>query len=184
MVFYMKLKGVDLKISAIIGLVCYYGFAQFLPECLGGKVIRRICAKMIFKKCGTNVNVKRRACFGSGRNIEIGNNSDIGLYAQIPSNTIIGNDVMIGPRLIILAQNHSYDRLDIPMKCQKSTPPEQTIIGNDVWIGRNVIITPGRTISDGTLVAAGCVLCKDFPAYSIVGGNPSRIIKSRTGVMK
>lgn len=54
-----------------------------------------------------------------------------------------------------------------------------TRIGNDVWIGRDVHMTPGRTISDGTIIAMAAVLTKDFPPYSIVGGNPAKIIKSR-----
>lgn len=40
-------------------------------------------------------------------------------------------------------------------------------------------MTPGRTISDGTIIAMAAVLTKDFPPYSIVGGNPAKIIKSR-----
>ena len=53
------------------------------------------------------------------------------------------------------------------------------IIGNDVWIGREVLFTPGRTVLDGTVIAARTCLCKDFPEYSVVGGNPSRLIKTR-----
>lgn len=54
-----------------------------------------------------------------------------------------------------------------------------TIIGNDVWIGRDVHITSGRTIANGTIVAMSTVLTKDFPPYSIVGGNPAKLIKMR-----
>ena len=52
-------------------------------------------------------------------------------------------------------------------------------IGNDVWIGRRVIILPGVTISDGCVIGAGAVVTKDMPAYSIVGGVPAKVIKSR-----
>ena len=145
----------------------------------GGKFIRYHLVKRIFKKCGSNVNVERRACFGSGRNIEIGNNAGIGTRANIPSNTVIGNNVMMGPNCYILAQNHRFDRTDIPMGEQGFSPAKPTVIGSDVWIGRDVLMTPGRTISDGTIIAGGCVLTKDFPEYSIVGGNPSRLIRSR-----
>jgi maltose O-acetyltransferase len=54
-----------------------------------------------------------------------------------------------------------------------------TVIEDDVWIGMNVLITPGRYIKKGSIIAAGCVLCKNFPEYSIIGGNPSKLIKSR-----
>lgn len=51
-----------------------------------------------------------------------------------------------------------------------------TIIEDDVWIGRNVTMTPERTIKTGSIIGTGCVLTKDFPPYSIVGGNPGRLI--------
>jgi len=56
---------------------------------------------------------------------------------------------------------------------------KRTIIEDDVWIGRQVIMSPGRHIKEGTIIAAGTVLSKDFPEYSIVGGNLSRLIKYR-----
>ena len=54
-----------------------------------------------------------------------------------------------------------------------------TIIGNDVWIGYESIIMPGVTIGDGAIIAAKSVVVKDIPPYSIVGGNPAKIIKQR-----
>lgn len=52
-------------------------------------------------------------------------------------------------------------------------------IGNDVWIGADVVILNGITIGDGAIVAAGAVVTKDVDAFSIVGGNPARVIKKR-----
>ena len=54
-----------------------------------------------------------------------------------------------------------------------------TVVGNDVWIGYKSTIMPGVTVGDGAIVAAGSVVVNDVPAYSIVGGNPARIIKHR-----
>lgn len=126
-----------------------------------------------------NVNVERGAFFASGANIIIGDNSGIGINAHIPGDIIIGKDVMMGPNCHILNINHNFSRTDIPMREQGSSDKKQTIIEDDVWIGRDVIFTPGRIIKKGSIIAAGCVLCKDFPEYSIVGGNPAKFIKSR-----
>ena len=52
-------------------------------------------------------------------------------------------------------------------------------IGNDVWIGFGAIIMNGVSVNDGAVVAAGSVVTKDVPAYTIVGGNPARIIRKR-----
>ena len=59
------------------------------------------------------------------------------------------------------------------------TEKKITRIGHDVWIGRDVHMTPSRTISDGSVIAMIAVLTKDFPPYSVVGGNPAKLIKSR-----
>lgn len=53
------------------------------------------------------------------------------------------------------------------------------IIGNDVWIGANAVVLRGVTINDGAIIAAGAVVTKDVPAYSIVAGVPAKIIKYR-----
>lgn len=52
-------------------------------------------------------------------------------------------------------------------------------IGHDVWIGHGAIVLPGRNIGTGAVVAAGAVVTKDVPAYTIVAGNPARVIRRR-----
>jgi phosphonate metabolism protein (transferase hexapeptide repeat family) len=52
-------------------------------------------------------------------------------------------------------------------------------IGHDVWIGHGAIVLPGRGVGTGAVVAAGAIVTKDVPAYTIVAGNPARIIKRR-----
>ncbi len=54
-----------------------------------------------------------------------------------------------------------------------------TVVGNDVWIGYDAIIMPGVHIGDGAIIAAKSVVTKDIPPYTIVGGNPAKIIKTR-----
>ena len=52
-------------------------------------------------------------------------------------------------------------------------------IGHDVWIGHGAIVLPSRNIGTGAVIAAGAIVTKDVPAYTIVGGNPARAIKRR-----
>ncbi|WP_313114941.1 CatB-related O-acetyltransferase [Aequorivita sediminis] len=54
-----------------------------------------------------------------------------------------------------------------------------TTIGNDVWIGDNVVILPGVKIGTGAILAANAIVTKDVDPYSIVGGNPAKLIKKR-----
>lgn len=133
----------------------------------------------IFEYCGKNVNIQKGANFGGGRHIRIGDNSGLGLNCVIPDGSIIGKDVMMAPNVIIFGNNHEFKDITVPMRLQGVTQSKPIVIEDDVWIGQNVIITPGRTIKKGSIVAAGSVLTKDFPEYSVIGGNPARLIKSR-----
>lgn len=55
----------------------------------------------------------------------------------------------------------------------------QVVIEDDVWIGRDVMIMSSKNIKKGSIVGARTVLTKNFPEYSIIGGNPSRLLRSR-----
>jgi maltose O-acetyltransferase len=167
-----------------ISLVIYYLFTQYLPKSVlspGGlsKKIRGYLAKGIFKKCGKNVNLENRAYFGTGENTEIGDNSSIGTSCQLYGPVLIGKDVMMSPEVIILTRNHKHNRLDIPIRLQGMEEEKKVIIEDDVWIGTRVIILPGVRIGKGSIVAAGSVVTKDIPKYSIVGGVPAKTIKTR-----
>ena len=179
----MTISGQAFRISQLLCLGLYYGIARWLPKSGHffnlGKYSRRALCKHIFKKCGEHVNVERGAFFGKGVEIEIGDYSGIGINASIPGDTIIGKYVMMGPNCTILMNNHRTVDTSVPMVFQGMTEKRRTVIDDDVWIGQSVLMTPGRHISKGSIIAAGCVLTKDFPEYSVIGGNPSRLIKSR-----
>ena len=143
------------------------------------KKLRYICGKQIFKSCGKNVNIERGASFGKGFDLEIGDNSGLGRFCHVPSNIKIGKDVMMAPNVFVFHLNHAFENTEIPMREQGVTSKEAVIIEDDVWIGRGVYIMPGKKIAKGSIIAAGTVLTKNFPEYSIIGGNPSKLIKSR-----
>jgi maltose O-acetyltransferase len=165
LLYYLILNKLPHSSVPIVGLPCER-FKEFF--------IRKI-----FKSCGTNVNVARGARFGNGKDIVIGDNSGIGMYCKVPNNIIIGEDVMMGPNVIIFGSNHIFDSTEIPMRKQGMKKYLPFVIEDDVWIGSNVIVMPGLKIKKGTIIGAGAVVTKIFPEFSIIGGNPAKLIKSR-----
>lgn len=168
------------KLCLILYYVSFYLPDSYTP--VVGKLcnsIRVSLIKNIIKKAGKIITVNRKAYIGNARDMEIGDYSGIGANCILPSNLKMGSYIMMAPDVHILAANHNFDRLDIPMGLQGNSQKAVTVIDDDVWIGTHVIMTPGRHIKKGSIIAAGTVLTKDFPEYSIVGGNPSRLIRSR-----
>ena len=165
-------------------LFLYYTIGYHLPSSYipGGavfNVIRVFLVKRIFKKCGKISTIDRHAYFGNGKEIEIGDYSGIGENNHLPNNIKIGNYVMMGPDIYIVANNHSFDSNEVPMCQQDTKQSAPTIIEDDCWIGARVIMTPGRHVKRGSIIAAGCDFTKDFAENSIVGGNPAILIKRR-----
>lgn len=143
-------------------------------------MIRIFCCRRIFKYCGKISTIDRHAYFGNGRNIEIGDYSGIGANCVVPNNTIIGKYVMMAPEVHIVANNHQFKETSIPICFQgPDYSKNQTIIEDDVWIGVRTIVTPGHRIGKGSIIGAGSVVTKDVEPYSIVGGNPAKLIKKR-----
>lgn len=104
----------------------------------------------------------------------------IGDYSRINGPTTLGNHVMIGPAVAIYRSNHGMG-LDKPMSQQPMTKAVELLIEDDVWLGDGVIILPGCTkIGKGSIIGARAVVTHDIPEYSIVVGNPCKIIKRRT----
>lgn len=181
----MKRNDRTISLLTIICYVLYMMIGKFLPgsACrLVGKAcckFRYILCRNIFESCGRNVTIERGVNFGYGYRIRIGDNSGLGTNAVIPDGTHIGSNVMMGPNCYIHVRNHNFSRTDIPIREQGYQEYKYTVIEDDVWIGREVSILPGRTVAKGSILAANTVLVKDFPEYSIIGGNPSKLIRSR-----
>jgi len=173
-----------MAVIRVLALLFYYIVAIHLPAsnhrfCGWAKYIRRIVCKPIFKSAGRNNNIEKGAYFGTGFQIEIGDNSGIGVNCEVCGPVRIGDNVMMAPEVIILTRNHKFDDLNIPMSKQGHYPPEVVVIHDDVWIGTRVIILPGVTVNKGAIIGAGAVVTKDVPSYAIVGGNPAKVIRYR-----
>ena len=75
---------------------------------------------------------------------------------------------------------YTMDGWEMPPPAVEALPFKgDTVIGNDVWIGQNAVILPGVHIGDGAIVGANSVVGSDVAPYSIVAGNPARLLRKR-----
>ena len=106
----------------------------------------------------------------------IGHHTRIGLHNTVIGPVTIGSHVNLAQGITITALNHNFSdggqRID-----QQGITTAQVTIGDDIWIGANAVVLPGVTIGAHSVVAAGAVVTKDVPPYSLVAGVPAKIIK-------
>jgi acetyltransferase-like isoleucine patch superfamily enzyme len=116
----------------------------------------------------------------AGVGLKVGNNSSIGPYAYIGCSGYIeiGDNVMMSPRVSIYSENHNFSETTFPM-IEQGVTRSFVKIEDDCWLAANSVILAGVTVGKGSVVAAGSIVTKDVPPYSIVAGNPAKIIKSR-----
>jgi len=106
----------------------------------------------------------------------IGNRTKIGLSNTIIGPVTIGNDIRLAQNITLSGLNHSYTDVNLPIHAQGvSTAP--IVIEDETWIGANVVIVAGVTVGKHCIIAAGSIVTKDIPSYSVAVGNPARVIK-------
>ncbi|GAA0815277.1 acyltransferase [Colwellia asteriadis] len=146
-------------------------------DCLGTKGI----------ELGHNVNIPDNCfirCTGVisdlGIGIKIGNNTGLGHnnFINGQGGVVIGDDVIVGPDVKFLSENHIFTNSNIPIRNQGVTR-KGIVILSDVWIGANVTILDGVTIGKGCVIGAGSVVSKSIPDFSIAVGIPCRVVKKR-----
>ncbi|CAI6337398.1 unnamed protein product [Periconia digitata] len=113
-----------------------------------------------------------------GYNVKIGKNVFINFHAVfLDTCTItVGSRTLVGPNVSFYSATHPLD----PLTRNGTQGPElgkEIHIGEDCWIGGNVVILPGVNIGRGSAVGAGSVVTKSVPEFTVVAGNPARIIR-------
>lgn len=107
----------------------------------------------------------------------IGNDTLIGMGNVIIGPVTIGNDVIFAQNIVASGLNHEYRETTIPIHRQNVTTARITV-EDECWIAANVVLTAGVTIGRHSVVAAGSVVTKDIPPYTIAAGNPAKPIKA------
>jgi acetyltransferase-like isoleucine patch superfamily enzyme len=148
---------------------------SLIPFALG-IIVRYEFYRRALRACGRNVFISFGTVFYYPE-ITIGNNVLIGMYNTV-HHCDFGSNVMTaeGCRFLSGSKYHSFSRTDLPMT-QQGGRMKRIRIGDDVWIGANAIVMDD--VCDGSVVGAGAVVTKRIEPYTVVLGNPARIVSKR-----
>ncbi|MCQ1057671.1 acyltransferase [Photobacterium sp. DNB23_23_1] len=104
---------------------------------------------------------------------QIAKHSYIGLYSYINGDVSIGENVLIGPHVSIVASNHLFDPASGHFSARTCLEKGKVVIEDGVWLTSGVVITPGVTIGKAALVCANAVVTRNVAPHAIVAGSPA-----------
>ena len=163
------------KLSPETGFRTISEFLSLIPFAIG-IIVRYEFYKRTLRECGTNVFINFGTVFYYPQ-VSIGNNVLIGMYNTI-HHCDFGNDVLTaeGCRFLSGSKYHNFSCTDIPMTSQGGQL-KRIWIGDDVWIGANCVIMDD--VGSGSVVGASSVITHKIEPYSIVAGNPAKLVRRR-----
>ena len=172
-VYHSSISRAD-KIRRLAWLFVWGVLASWMPYFIGG-TWRSFILRCFGLKYNYGISVQPTAKIWAPWNIEMGAHvavdDQVNLYSA--DKIKIGTKVAISREAFICTASHDMSKGCRPLKTAPIT------ICDGVWIGARAIILPGVTIGEGAVVAAGAVVTKDVAPWSVVGGNPAKVIKQR-----
>ena len=120
-------------------------------------------------------------CMAIAGPIDVGDRVLLNLGTDVSgreAKVVIGDDVLVAPRVSIVASSHNYRVRERPIRSQ-GTSGADIVIGDDVWLCTNVVVLPGVTIGTGAVVGANSVVTRDCEPYGVYVGSPARRVGAR-----
>lgn len=120
-------------------------------------------------------------CMAMAGPIDVGDRVLLNLGTDVSgreAKVVIGNDVLVAPRVSIVASSHNYRDKQRTIRSQ-GTSGGDIVIGEDVWLCTNVVVLPGVSIGRGAVVGANSVVTRDCEPYGIYVGSPARKVGER-----
>ena len=109
----------------------------------------------------------------------VGNNIYFGKNCHVGANVSVSSYVMVASNVSFVGSDHDISNPNEVMFYSGRAEMRNILLEDNVWIGHGAIVMDGVSVLEGSVVAAGAVVTKTFPKYSIIGGNPAKLIRSR-----
>lgn len=150
---------------------------------------KRFRARLFLRGFWSWLRVKRKAKsvgegFRAGKDVLINRQTVIKDHASLGDCKVMGNGAFIvgryshlGEQLLVMTDNHDYEAESIPFG--RACTERPVIVGDFCWVGVRVTLLPGTEIGEGSIIQAGAVVHGKIPPYSIAGGNPAKVFKTR-----
>ena len=143
------------------------------PECIYLDRVKGVGDNTYLGPVVESVGVKYNPIIEIGKGTWVGKNCSIAAVNRVT----IGKDVLFAGHVHITDHSHGYELIDVPVSKQQLISKGPIIIEDQCWLGFSCEVLSGVHIGRHSVVAARAVVTKDVPPYSIVAGNPARIIK-------
>lgn len=174
---YQNRHSVKSKLARVSWNVVYSLIFRWMPTGFAtSRLVRIGLLKMFGAKIGANSTMHGSAKVWQPWNLTMGRQSTIGsrVDCYAVDKIIIGDQVVISQDAYLCTASHDISSPTMELK----TAPIR--VGSNCWICAHAIILPGVTIGEGAVVGAGAVVTRDVDPWTVVGGNPARIISWRT----
>jgi maltose O-acetyltransferase len=164
-----------MNLRLFAGSVLAYGYNEWMGH-VPSRTVRHAFLRGWLGSFGSGAGVQMGCRFLNGRRVHVGERSVINFGTLLDGRKFdirIGRDVSLGPEAAVLTLGHD------PRSATFEDRGGDVVIGDRAWVGYRAIILPGVTIGEGAVVGAGTVVARDVAPYTIVAGNPARVIGER-----
>ncbi|MDP8212630.1 MAG: acyltransferase [Candidatus Zapsychrus exili] len=157
------------------------------PIELYGNNLRRWYYRKKFHSFGEKSIIQQGCTVFFPELMQIGHSSSVGRYTELNPGPgekpclVVGDNTWIGPYCFFRTSNHRFDDPD-KLFIEQGSEEKKIILGDDVYVGAKCIFLGGADVGNHSVISAGSVVSIKIPPYSIVAGNPARVIRKRKEV--
>lgn len=137
--------------------------------------------KLVYGWTGVDVTFFIQSGKYISKDLTTGKFGFVGKECHLGPKVILGDYVMLAPRVAIVGDDHIFEKAGSPIIFSGRPSLRETKIDSDAWIGFGVIIMSGVKVGRGAIVAAGSVVTRDVPPYQVYGGVPAKYLRDRFG---